>query len=364
MKRGNVPWVALVLIGLNLLGALGALLNPTLNDRLGFWVTRPNPFHALTSIFLHANVLHLLGNLVFLAAVGPLVEFASKWWRFLIVYLTSGIAGVIAHAVILRGMEWTPPLIGASGAVAGCVAYASVLYVGYRVPVAPRLAVPVSGMALIWLALQGIGAVVRIGETEQGGAAFWAHIAGFLSGVVFAFVFRAPRTARLRIGHETLDAMNSRGPGAVLAAAEAVLREHPTDQRAHRQRCEALRDLHEDEEAVTALLEWLQQSSDQDKVAAIRMLSEMHALDQIPAMRRAQLADWLKEDDPDAARLLLESLASASDDDPYRPDALLALSELTVESDPERSAAVREELLLKYALHGAAQVARQKGLTP
>lgn len=359
----KAPWVSIVLIALNLLGATLALFDPTINDRLGFWAVKPDPLSATTSLFLHANLVHLLGNLIFLAAVGPLVEFAAKWWRLLAVYLVSGWAGVVAHLFVARSFEFAPPLIGASGAVAGCVAYASLLYLGYRVPVAPNVGVSVSAMALLWLGLQGIGAVVRLGESSQGGTAFWTHISGFLAGVMLALIFRAPKDASLRLGHETLDAMNVRGPGAALAAAEAILRDHPDDPKALRQRAEALRDLHENERAIEATLEWLFRSASANP-HAITLLSEMHALERISPLRRAQLADIMKESHPAASRLLLESLAAGPDSDPYRPDALLALAELTRESDPARSAEARSELLSKYSLHGAAEVARQKGLAP
>ena len=83
----------------------------------------PRIYSALTCLFLHdpQNILHLLGNLVFLAAVGPLVESEVGPLRFVVVYVLAGLAGVAAHWSVAASSGVGTPLIGASSAIAGCV---------------------------------------------------------------------------------------------------------------------------------------------------------------------------------------------------------------------------------------------------
>ena len=182
--RSRLPIVTLLLIAANILAAFILLVTPDLAAGYGFHSNHPSPLAAITSLFLHANVLHLMGNMVFLAAVGAAVELATGSLRFVIVYFVSGLVGVAAHYAITHNAVDPTPLIGASGCIAGCAAYYSVRYTNLRVPIAPRKSLSVASVTGMWLVLQLVGAFIKIGET--GGTAFWAHIGGFVAGAILS----------------------------------------------------------------------------------------------------------------------------------------------------------------------------------
>jgi membrane associated rhomboid family serine protease len=363
-NKDRLPGLTIGLILVNLAMAVLSSFDPTLLDKWGFLASKPDLLRAVTCLFLHANVFHLLGNLVFLAAAGPVVEFALGRFRFLVVYLVGGLMGVLGHYLLARQLAFAPPLIGASGAIAACVGFAGLRFLSYRVAVLPNRSVSLAFVALTWLALQAFGALVRLGEESTGGAAFGAHIGGFIGGVLLGLVFRAPKQASLSLGHEVLDKMNQRGPAAALAAAERVLADHPDDARALRQRADALRDLHEPQQESAALLEWFDRMVEQDRLEVVQRLEAVHALNRISPMRRIKMAHALQTDDPATARHLLLSLVKEDDDATYKPDALLALAELTAKENVEESQGYLQELADKYAFHGAAEVAKRKGLLP
>lgn len=359
-NRAPVPVVTLSLIGLNLAAAVATTLDPTLADRYGFWAVRPDGFRAFTSLFLHANLLHLAGNLIFLAAVGPLVEFHARAWRLGTVYIASGLAGVGAHYVVARSLEFSPPLVGASGAIAGVVAYATLLYMGMKVPVAPKLGLRVSVLTLIWVAMQGVGALMA-NNAEAGSTAYWSHLAGFFVGLALAFMFRAPKQASLRIGHEALDRMNQRSPAAVLATAEAILAKHPSDPRALRDRAIAYGDLHEPDKEAAAIREWVERTQGEPQRESLAYIRDHRLWQALEPLDRARLAHAYQEDSLGEA--LLESLVKGPDN-PQRADALLSLAECLRDRDPVRSQALLTELAEKYSGHGAFQLAQQRGHWP
>lgn len=361
MKEGQrkVPWASVALILVNIGLAVPAIIDPTFVDRMGFSSQKPDVLRAGLSLVLHANLWHLLGNMLFLAAVGPLVELAAGRARLLLTYLGAGLFGVLAHFVMTRGTDLTPPLVGASGAIAGLVAYAALRYMNWRVPVLPKVGVPVFAVALLWVGLQAAGAF--LGNGEAGGTAYWAHLGGFLGGVLLAIVLGAPKQASLSLGHDVLEQMNHRGPVARLAAAEEVLKQHPTDAKALRERALALGQLGEVDREYAALVDWLDKRAG-DAPEVVQMIASIHAMDQLPAARRMRLAHDLEEGAPECSVMLLESLVDDAETAAHRPDALLMLAEVLRTRDPGRSAALLAELEAKYALHGAAQVARQKGL--
>lgn len=149
---------------------------------------------ALISLFLHGNLLHLLGNMWFLWIFGDNVEDRFGHVRYLLLYLAAGIAGT-AGFILLRPQE-TVPLIGASGAIAGVLGAYLVMF-----PTRPVLAfagfflLPVPAVLFIGLWFIGQFAVVDTG------VAWEAHVAGFLAGIAISIIFRpmlraASRTSR------------------------------------------------------------------------------------------------------------------------------------------------------------------------
>jgi membrane associated rhomboid family serine protease len=160
-------------------------------------------FTLVSSLFLHAGVLHIAGNMLYLLVFGPAVEERLGHVRFIGFYLIAGI--VAGLATVATAPLSSVPVIGASGAIAGVLGGYFVFYPGARVgTILPssfmlrRVEVPAIVYLLIWFGLQlylGISSGPR--GPRLGGIAWWAHVGGFLFGVAAApLVARAPAKRR------------------------------------------------------------------------------------------------------------------------------------------------------------------------
>jgi len=154
----------------------------------------------LTSMFLHGGWLHFLGNMLYLWIFGDNVEDRLGHSRFAFFYLACGAAAALAHVFMNPASQ--VPTIGASGAIAGVMGAYFVLYPHSRVLALVPLfiiweiiEVPAILFLGIWFLMQffsGIGSIASEAGVESGGIAFWAHIAGFIAGVVAVFALRKP----------------------------------------------------------------------------------------------------------------------------------------------------------------------------
>ncbi|MCB8933671.1 MAG: rhomboid family intramembrane serine protease [Fimbriimonadaceae bacterium] len=356
-KAGRIPIVALILVAANLVAAFAAAFRPELVAQFGFVAARPSTTTIFASQFLHLNLLHLLGNMVFLAAVGPAVELAAGSLRFATVYLLGGLGGVGAHALLAA--PDAAPMIGASGAVAACAAYYSLHYLSLRVPLAPKLGASIAALVGVWLVLQVAGAFLSWGGS--GGTAYWAHLGGFATGLVLGLVMKAPSMARLELGHAVLREMNARSPAAAVAAARRHLEEHPSDLAAMRELAAALGRLGDIDEEAAVWCRILDLTPESGQAPALRELDRLQRLSVLPSLRRTLLAERFKDPDPETARRLLQSVVEGSQDDPQRPDAMLALVALERETSPSRAQDLLAELLRIYPMHPAAELARTRG---
>lgn len=358
MSAGSrTPWVTLLLIAANVAVAFALYFDPTYAELHGFRANDPTLATAVSSLFIHVNALHLMGNMVFLAAVGPYVEESVGPARFLVVYLVGGLVGVASHWALLAPLGSRVPLIGASGCIAACVGYASVRFFGRRVPLAPGVKSPVWAVALIWLALQVVAAFVRLGDDAP--VAYWAHVGGFLGGLLMAAVFRASREAGLEQGRKALDAMEDRSAGATLAAADRHLEEHPDDLEALRRKSEAHGAFGDRTQEVATLQRMVEIAPEAELPGLVLRLGDLGALDSIDSYQRTMLAERLKATHPEAARALLASVVDGPASDGQRPDAMLSLAQL---SPAEQARALLDALLSQYPLHPATEVARARGL--
>lgn len=359
IDRSRIPVVTLSLIVANLFASFAVAFNGDLVLDWGFNPRDPGLLTLPTSLFLHQNLLHLLGNMVFLAAVGAAVELATGSVRFLLVYLVSGFLGVLAHFLFTAGQREPAILIGASGSIAGCAAYYSVRYIGLKVPVAPRRGLSVAVVTVVWLILQFVGAFVNIGT--EASVSFWAHIGGFLGGLLLSLVFRAPDLGQRKLGHEVLDRMNERGPAAVALAARQHLKEHPGDVRALRDLADAERQLSHLDAEFDALQDLLKVGSLEDQGDVLLRMSELNKLGSLQSVRRIQLADHLGAIRPEVSRVLLESILEGPASDQQIPEAMLALAALERQHEPERASQILEDLRAKFPLHATVEVARHRG---
>ncbi len=145
----------------------------------------------ITSMFLHASILHVGGNMLFLWIFGNNVEDRVGEIRFLIIYFVSGIAGSLLQVAITPTS--TIPMLGASGAISGILAAYVLYFPRARVLtfIVPFFLFTLSAYVFIgyWIALNALQAFLNIG-VSGGGVAFFAHIGGFGSGLILALLLR------------------------------------------------------------------------------------------------------------------------------------------------------------------------------
>ncbi|MBI3997726.1 MAG: rhomboid family intramembrane serine protease [Armatimonadetes bacterium] len=152
----------------------------------------------VTSMFLHGSWLHLGGNMLYLWVFGDNIEDAMGHGRFLVFYLLTGVGAALAH--VLTQPTSPVPLVGASGAIAAVLGAYLVLYprasilslvfLGYFARVMELPAVLVLSLWFLIQVVQGLGALAIPDVTT---VAWWAHIGGFVAGVVLVFVFARRR---------------------------------------------------------------------------------------------------------------------------------------------------------------------------
>jgi membrane associated rhomboid family serine protease len=150
----------------------------------------------ITSMFLHGSWMHLIGNMWFLWLFGNNIEDSMTRGRFLVFYLLCGVAAALLQVFVEP--DSAVPMVGASGAISGVMGAYLVLYPNVRVyTMVPlgffftNIALPAWVMLIYWVVLQLAGGFTRIGG-EGGGVAFWAHLGGFIAGVVLVKLFERP----------------------------------------------------------------------------------------------------------------------------------------------------------------------------
>ncbi len=154
----------------------------------------------LTSMFLHAGWLHLLGNMWYLWVFGDSVEDRFGHVGFIAFYLASGVASAVMQVAINPGSPI--PTVGASGAIAGVLGAYLVLHPRARVvtlvPIVFFLqivALPAILVLGLWFVFQFFSGAFALGGAG-GGVAWWAHVGGFLFGMAVAVMLRGERTSR------------------------------------------------------------------------------------------------------------------------------------------------------------------------
>jgi hypothetical protein len=224
----------------------------------------------------------------------------------------------------------------------------------------PRISISVATVTGTWLALQVLGAFIRIGD-GGGGVSSWAHLGGFAAGILISFVFRAPDIGQVRMSHEMLEKMEDRSPAAVVAAARRHLRMHPHDPVALERLADALAKQDDPTGEVSALVGLLDTVPEDEQPDVLRRIYESGRSAALTPLRRTMLAERFKDKDPECAILMLQTVVQADVREPQRPEAMLALAGLERDRDPEKSRRLLEELNRTYPLHPAVELARQRG---
>jgi membrane associated rhomboid family serine protease len=214
--RRTIPYVTYALVALNVLAFLWELsLGPNLEVALlqrafipaRFWVAGNWIFDVLTiiiSMFLHGGLLHIGSNMLYLWIFGDNIEDRLGHGRYLIFYLACGFLATFAHAIFSPGSR--VPAIGASGAIAGVLGAYLILFPRARVlTVIPIFffitlrELPAVILLGLWFVLQLFSGVGSLGVTDaqdMGGVAYFAHIGGFVAGLLLIGILGGLRKPR------------------------------------------------------------------------------------------------------------------------------------------------------------------------
>jgi membrane associated rhomboid family serine protease len=144
-----------------------------------------------TSMFLHAGLAHVLGNMLFLWIFGDNVEDFFGHIGYLAFYLFCGVASGLIH--ILFNLHSALPAVGASGAISGVMGAYMLLYPRAKVLTLVLIfLVPLPAFVILgyWFLIQFAEGLSSVGAMSGGGVAWWAHIGGFLTGMFITFLTR------------------------------------------------------------------------------------------------------------------------------------------------------------------------------
>lgn len=148
-------------------------------------------------MFLHADILHIGGNMLFLYIFGDNVEDAFGHVRYLIFYIVCGLVADFTHILSLTTpSELSIPTLGASGAISGVLGAYIIMYPRARVLTLLLfrfiyfVRIPAAVFLGFWFLLQLLYTSLGIG----GGVAYWAHIGGFVAGAIFVLLFKRLHT--------------------------------------------------------------------------------------------------------------------------------------------------------------------------
>jgi membrane associated rhomboid family serine protease len=168
----------------------------TVPARLNLWLAGRIPTEAallplVTSMFLHSGFMHLAGNMLFLWVFGDNVEDYFGHLGYLVFYLVCGMGSGLIHVLFNLGSRI--PAIGASGAISGVMGAYAMLYPRHRILTFFFIfLIPVPAIFILgyWFVIQFLEGVGGIGMGARGGVAIWAHIGGFVLGVLITLAVR------------------------------------------------------------------------------------------------------------------------------------------------------------------------------
>ena len=190
------PVVTILIIVLNVLAFLYefSLDDNSRNYFIANFGLIPDRLHAsalLTSMFLHGGWMHIIGNMWFLWIFGDNVEDVMGHGKYLIFYLLCGVAAGMTQ--VMFNPYSRLPMVGASGAIAGVMGAYLIKFPQSRIVTVvfififlTRIEVPAVLMLLYWFFIQLFSGVGTIGysQSNQGGTAFFAHVGGFIAGMI------------------------------------------------------------------------------------------------------------------------------------------------------------------------------------
>lgn len=206
VKGGYKPIVAYTFIAVNVIAYFLQTMDPAGQMFVNEYGAIPveisqgeNLTTLFTSMFMHGGFMHILGNMLFLWVFGDNIEATIGSTKFLLFYLAGGIAATLAHVIL--DVESVIPCVGASGAISAVMGAYLVMFPKSNIKMLFVLnfstfklaAMIFLGLWIIQQIISGIGALNIFGSSEGmdgGGVAYWAHIGGFIFGLLFGFLFK------------------------------------------------------------------------------------------------------------------------------------------------------------------------------
>jgi len=182
------------------------LANATVPSHVLSFLTGPVTFKAafmplLTSMFLHGGWLHIIANMWFLWIFGDNVEDELGHFQYLIFYLICGLGSGIAQLMFSWGSR--VPAIGASGAISGVLGAYMIFFPGTQVLTLVPLLIffftvrlPAIVFIGVWFVFQFLSGVGSVQSGQSGGVAWWAHVGGFLLGILLVKSIMQPAKRR------------------------------------------------------------------------------------------------------------------------------------------------------------------------
>jgi hypothetical protein len=174
----------------------------TVPARFPAWLSGQAPLESafvplLTSMFLHSGILHIAGNMLFLWIFGDNVEDFYGHFTYLLFYLFCGIGSGLMHVAF--NMNSPVPALGASGAISGVMGAYLILYPRSQIlTLVFVFLVPIPAVIILglWFIMQFMSAFGSLGSVASGGVAWWAHVGGFLLGMLLTTMAKGKRSAR------------------------------------------------------------------------------------------------------------------------------------------------------------------------
>lgn len=377
----QVPWMTWGLIALNVLVFALTYSDPTVFDRWGLVPAQPDYVKLFTYLFLHVGFWHLFWNMVFLWLFGPHVEDALGKVSYAILYFGGGIAAGLLHMAITlltashTGSLDAAPLVGASGAISSILAPFALRFhrAQIRLLWLPGLLLPGGWARLELPALWGLGlwllqnlgsALWSLAHPESGGTAYWAHIGGFVFGLVAAQI-----TNLLTDGRMDYLLQDARRAAGDLQNYRLYLDHHPEDAGVRMELACALLQRQEGGtqnrqdaalEALSAVRLFHKQGRLADAAEACGTARRLGLPLLLAARERLRLAGAAAErGDTETAVWLLRALLAQTPDAPEDEMARFRLAQYLLPNAPEEANPVLTSFLDKYPDSAWASRARE-----
>jgi membrane associated rhomboid family serine protease len=218
-RSKTTPHITRILIAVNALAFIPLLLytffsgNPTIS-LFANWVYNnfamvpaeiiqgKNLYTLFTSLFLHADIFHIGGNMLYLYVFGDNIEDAFGHFRFLLFYFVCGLVADFAHILSVASSAGSQlPTLGASGAISGVMGAYILLYPRSRIEtlvfaiIITVVSIPAVFFLGFWFILQLLYTWLGLG----GNVAYWAHIGGFVAGMILGLIVKRRRKPKPEI---------------------------------------------------------------------------------------------------------------------------------------------------------------------